>query len=177
MSQGKKKFDIVAIQRYLSSQAVKDFDSFLDSLPEKAGKISLICAAIVWICAAAAILFVSTQTSALNKMKLEQISVEALVPKVPQVVKRPVDREDLDEFLESIKGEYSKVSAKANRSGQVTVSSPTTSGYFEFRRLLDHLQYGGNNWRIDIETMCIGRECKGAQINANLLISQVRVVE
>lgn len=166
---------VLMVKRLFSAQAVADLDRFLDRMPMNVGKVILGVAACVWLVAGASLLIVFQDMQALNKMKLEAISVEALVPKVPTIVKKPIDQTQLNEFIASVTDGYSRISFSVRRSGQVDISSPTTAGYKEFRRFVDHIHYGGRNWRADIQTLCIGRQCKGSQITAALLVSQVRV--
>ncbi len=166
---------VLLVKRLFSAQAVADLDRFLDRMPKNIGKVILGVAACVWIVAGISLLVVFQDMRALNKMKLEAISVEALVPKVPKIVKKPIEQTQLNEFINSVSEDYSRISFSVRRSGQIDISSPTTAGYKEFRRFVDHIHYGGRNWRADIQTLCIGRQCKGSQISAALLVSQVRV--
>lgn len=174
-----KKFnmDYKQYQRYFSSQAVKDFDHFLDNLPQNAGKMTLIAAGVIWLVAAISVLFAVTEVNKLSTITAEKISVEALTPKLPKLVERPVDSKVLTAYITDIKDGYPKLTITAQKSGEVNVGAPTTASYTEWRRFLDQLQYGADNWRVDIKKLCIGRECSGSKIQSTLVVSEVRIAE
>ncbi len=170
-----KLLDFKQYQKYFSPQAVKDFDRFLDNLPQNAGKMTLIAAGAIWAIAAIGVLFAVTEVNKLSTITAEKISVEALTPKLPKIAEKPVDNKVLETYINDIKDGYAKLAITAQRSGEVNVTAPTTASYTEFRRFIDHLQYGAENWRVDIKKLCIGRECQGNKIQATLVVSEVRI--
>lgn len=174
---GSFQFNFQKYQKYFSSQAVKDLDRFLDTLPQNAGKLVLMAAAGIWLFASIGALFAVTEVSKLSEMKMEKTSATALTPKLPKIVERPVDNKVLVDYIEDIKNSYSRLTITTQKSGEVTVTATTTASYTEFRRFVDQLQYGADNWRVDIKRLCIGRECKGQQIQAGLIVSEVRIAD
>lgn len=171
----KFKFDYRQYQKYFSPQAVKDFDHFLDNLPQNVGKMTLFAAGGIWLIAAVSVLFAVTDVNKLSQITTDKISAEAMTPKLPKIEEKPVDSKVIAAYITDIKDSYAKLTITSQKSGEVSASAQSTAAYAEFRRFLDQLQYGGENWRVDIKKLCIGRECKGQQIQATLVVSEVRI--
>ena len=57
----------------------------------------------------------------------------------------------------------------------VSITSKATAGYAEFREAVGHVQNGGQGWRVNVDKLCVGRECKSFPLAALLKINKVSV--
>jgi hypothetical protein len=99
-----------------------------------------------------------------------------LQPVVPVIKEVPVKAEDVREFVDKMSQTYQGVSIKANGSS-ILITADNTSAFGQFREAIGHIQNGGSGWRVSIDRLCVGRECKegGQPLAASFKISKVSV--
>lgn len=168
-----KKFSFASLQRYTSPQAIKDFDSFLDHLPVNAGYNALIAAGITCLLAAASVWFAAQQTEKVSKLHADLITVQALQPPVPVLKYVPVDKNVLKALTDKISGTFKGITVTGSGNGDVTLSAQDTDYFPQFLAAISYLQRGGKNWKVRVNTLCVGRDCKAAKLTANLKVESV----
>lgn len=170
-----KSFDINKLKHILSSQSSDDLNKFLEKLPHNAGHTVLIAAGIAWGMAAAAGLYVAVQTQALTELRATLKEIEALKPAVPKIKNVPIAQAQIDKFIENASKSYRGISLKANKS-TIIISANSTANFAEFREALGHVQNGGDQWRVSLEKLCVGRECDNrTKLMASLKVNKVSV--
>ncbi|HTK84346.1 MAG TPA: hypothetical protein VL625_04605 [Patescibacteria group bacterium] len=171
-----KSFDWKSLRKYASPQAADDLNRFLENLPKYAGKTALMAGGIAWAFALTIGLFAFIEMKDLTKLRADLADVKALQPVVPKLKAIPVSPSDVKAFAATLAHIYSDVEIKSNGS-EIQISSRSTSNFGEWREAVGHVQNGGSGWRISINKMCVGRECKagGNQLDIVLKISKVSV--
>ena len=167
-------FDWRSLKKYTSPQAADDLNAFLEKLPQNAGQTMLIMAGISWCAAGAAGLFTTVQLQNLTELRVELEEAEALVPMVPKIVNSSANANDVKEFVENAKELYKGLDIKAGGSA-ISISAKTTNAFGQFREAIGHIQSGGSGWKVEIQNLCVGRECKNSQLSASLKINTVSV--
>src|SRR3954468_23907250 len=104
-----KKFNLATIQKYTSPQAIKDFDTFLDTLPTNVGYNALIAACAVCVMAAASVWFSSVELEKVSKLHADLTNVQALQPPVPVLKYAPVGDKALKPLAEKIAADFKGV--------------------------------------------------------------------
>lgn len=171
------KIDWRVLQRYTSSQGIKDFDLFLDSLPINVGYNALIAAGMVWVIAGAAVLFASMQVEKVTSLRAEMIKVEALQPPIPQLVYSPVSQQEIETLGKKINETYPGINVSQSGEGRAIVSAQETGYFPQFMAAISTLENGGKNWRITLDEMCMGRDCVGSKLSATLKVEFARISE
>ena len=169
-----KKIDLHKLKRYLGPGSAADLNRFLEKLPQNSGKSVLIAAGIAWGVASAMGLFTAVQLQSLTKMRTELQEAKALQPPVPKIQESPVDSKELERFATKIKTIYKNLEVKNNGSTLV-ITAKSSSSFDEFRQALGHVQSGGEGWRVNVDRLCVGRECQSFQLAASLKINKVSV--
>lgn len=171
-----KKIDWTVVKRYTSPQAIKDLDRFLDSVPMTVGYNALITAGLVWLLAAGAIFFTSLETEKVSKMHTDLLQIQALRPPIPVLQYIPVNQLVLKNLSEKITSTYKGISIVTS-DGLATLTAADTDYFPQFLAAVSYLQRGGRNWKVKIDTFCVGRGCTGSKLTANLKIETVRFGE
>lgn len=160
----KLDFDFRKLQKYTSPQAFNDLNDFIEALPVRAGQGMLIAAGIAWAVAGAAIFYAIIHAGQVAELRSELLKAESLVPQVPKIVRESVPDAQVKEFVERVNVAYDNV--KVTSSGN-TIKVVSGNGRFfgAYREAVGHLFNGGNtrngeSWRIDVKSMCVGRDCK-----------------
>lgn len=169
-----KNFDWRSLQKFTNAQAADDLNAFLEKLPQNAGQTMLMIAGVVWCAAGAAGLFTAVQLQKVTELRSELADAEALTPMVPHIAKSPVGSQAVNEFAESAKELYKGLEIKSS-GANISITAKTTNAFGQFREAVGHVQNGGAGWRVDIEALCVGRECQNNPISANLKINTVSV--
>lgn len=169
------KIDLRVLQRYTSSQAVKDFDRFLDNLPMNVGYHALAAAGLAWVIAAAAVLFTFTEVGKVSKFRTELMEVGALKPPIPVLKYDPVSKADLDKSGRKIKKIFTTIDATVTQDGKISLKAMDTDYFPQFLGAINFLQNGGKNWRVTSDSICVGRDCKGSPISAAFKVEYVRI--
>ena len=169
-----KNFDIRSLNKYFSPQATADLNRFLEQMPQNAGQTILIIAAVVWGAAGLVGLYTSIQVKALTEMRAELQSGEAMKPTVPKISEKEIDSNVLAAFVNKIKPVYTGLEIGASGSS-VTITAKETFRFGQFREAIGHLQNGGSGWRVNVDSLCVGRECNQNDLAATLKINKVTV--
>lgn len=170
-----KTLDWKTLKPYLTGQALKDLDRFLDALPKRAGMNAVVAAGLMWLVAGMAILFAATETKKVSELRTEMLATEALMPPVPGLKEIPVPAAELQDMADKIREYYAGVDAKAGGPGKISLTAPTNR-YPLFRTAIGHIQSGGKSWKVRVHELCTGRDCKGAGLQATLNVSIIRVM-
>ncbi len=170
-----KNFDWTALQKLANPQAADDLNAFLEKMPKIVGQQVLIAAGIAWAAAGAFGLYTTVQVQNMTTMRAELQEARAVQPPVPKIQDVPVNRNEVESFVEGAREIYRGLDIKANGSA-VVITASATGSYAEFREAIGHVQNGGVGWRVNIDRLCVGRECKGAPLGATLKINKVSVI-
>lgn len=169
-----KSFDWRVLKKLLDPKASSDLNAFLEKLPQTAGQTILIAAGIAWASAAMLGLYTVVQTQELIQLRAELRSTEALRPVVPTISDVPVSAALVQSFAETMAATYRGLQIRPQGAG-VSITSPTTTSFGEFREAIGHVQNGGSGWRVTVERLCVGRECDRDKLAALLRINTVSV--
>lgn len=168
------KFNIASLKRYISPQAYKDMDIFVREMPERAGQTVLIAGGIAWMLAATGIVFATVKTKETADIRANLFKQEAITPAVPNIVDSPVSNDALDSFAKKATDQYQNVQISAANS-KLQVTSSDTRYYWAWREAVGHIYNGGNGWRLKIDELCVGRECKAAKLDAKFSVNTLQV--
>lgn len=168
------KFDWRALQKYTNPQAIGDFNHFLEKMPQNTNKSLLVVAAIVWTVAGAIGLYATVKMQEFATISLEREEAQALVPNVPTIQDKAVDAAQVTQFVDEIQNIYKGLEIKGN-SANIVIRAKSTAQYGEFREAIGHVQNGGSGWRVNIDRLCVGKECQQYPLAAALKINQISV--
>lgn len=170
-----KSFDWRSLKKYASPQASDDLNKFLEKLPANAGKTMLIIAATAWGMAGVVGLYTTVQIQQLTELRAELEEAEALQPIVPRISDIPIPPNEVTAFVEKIKDIYQGIDIRASGS-TVVLTAQSTGNFGQWREAIGHVQNGGSGWRVNIDKLCVGRECAGNMpLAAALKINKVSV--
>lgn len=169
-------FDFDQVKRYLSPNAYKDLDVFMEKLPARAGHGLIIAGAIAWGIAGMAVLYATMQINHVMGLRADILKAEALKPTVPVIVTAPVDSEQVKVFAQRLADLYPQLTI-VTRGSIIDISSPKVEAYGAFREAVGHLFNGGDGWRANVENMCMGRECGtgGVPLKGSFQINKLNV--
>ena len=169
-----KTFDWRTLKKYTSANATNDLNAFLEKLPQNAGQTMLIIAACTWGGSGAVGLYTTVQLQQLTELRAELEEANAVKPTVPTVQDVGVNPNEVKQFIERIKNTYSGLDIKDSGS-TVLITAKTTAAFGQFREAVGHIQNGGSGWRVNIDRLCVGRECDKDPLAASLKINKVSV--
>jgi hypothetical protein len=169
-----KSFDWKSLQKFLDPEAANDFSRFMDKLPVDAGKGALIAAGIAWATVAAFGLFTVMQAKELTELKATLETTEAIKPLVPTITLEPVPNTELTKLVTTFKTTYPTLTTAAS-SGTFTIKSKQTADFAQFREAIGHVVNGGKGWKVTVDSMCVGRECKEGGLSAGLKIQKLKI--
>jgi hypothetical protein len=161
------------LKKYTNPQSVKDLDRFLDALPLNAGYNALIAAGLAWLLAGTAVVFASIESGKISELHSELLKVEALKPPVPVISYIPIQQSALKGFAKKIENLYPGISIKSAK-GILKISGDLRH-YAQFRGVISHVQSGGKSWNVDFKKLCVGRECKGPELQADLIVRTIKI--
>ncbi|MDY0029330.1 MAG: hypothetical protein RBR86_05230 [Pseudobdellovibrionaceae bacterium] len=167
-------FDFRSFQKYFGPQASGDLNIFLEKMPQNAGKGALIAAGISWGMVAALGLFCVMQMKSLTDLRAELLQSEALKPAVPTISYETIDKKALDNLIEDFRAVYPGMTFTVTK-GSLAISSRSTSDYARFREILGHIVNAGPMWRVGVESICVGRECKTNALEAKVKIQKLKI--
>lgn len=151
-------FQLGQIQRFLSPNAYKDLDAFLEKLPSRAGHGLVIAGGIAWAVAGFAVLYAVMQANHVMGLRADILKAEALKPTVPIISRRPVEAAQVAQFTEKLNEFYPQLNLRAQGSA-IDIRATRTDMYGAFREAVGHLFNGGQGWRVEVDSLCVGREC------------------
>lgn len=169
-----KSLNMGTLKRLTDSQSTEDLNKFLEDLPKNTGQTILIVAGVIWSVAGALGLFSTVQIQNLTELRAEYEQAQAVLPPVPamrEVVNNPAQ---VSSFVERMKDIYSSLEITANGSN-ITIKARSTRVFGQFREAIGHVQNGGRGWRVNIQRLCVGRECGREPLVAELKINKVSV--
>ena len=169
-------FDWRSLQKYFSPQATNDLNVFLERLPQNTSQLVLIIAGITWAVAGGVGLGVTVKVQQLTELRTQYEEAQALQPMVPKVDDVAVDPSEIKEFALKISDIYKDIEIKPSGS-QITLLAKSLIHFGQFREAIGHVQNGGSGWRVNVERLCVGKECDRQPLAATLKINKVRVVE
>jgi len=169
-----KSFDWRSLKKYFSPHAADDLNRFLEKMPQNAGQTILIIVAVVWGFAGVVGLYTSVQIKALTEMRAELQEGNAVKPSVPTISEVAINSSQVSKFVEQIESVYKGLEIKASGSS-ISISGKQTSQFGEFREAIGHVQNGGSGWRVNVDKLCVGRECDRIPLSATLKINKVSV--
>lgn len=153
------KFDSAALKRLMSPHAYKNLDAFVEQIPLRAGYAAVAAGAASLVLACLSITYVVIQANNIMSLRADILKAEALKPTVPVITKVPVADTEIQAFSKRIKEFYTQLDVVSSGS-RVELRSSQVDRYGAFREAVGHLFNGGKGWRIGIESLCVGRECK-----------------
>jgi hypothetical protein len=154
------KLDVVTLKRYFSPNAYKDLDVFLEQLPMRVGKAMIIAGVIAWLAAGLSIVYVTMQANHVMGLRADILKAEALKPTVPVITQTPVESAEVDAFAKKLAELYPQLTIISS-GNRIEMRTQSTDKYGAFREAIGHAFNGGKGWRLAVESMCVGRECKG----------------
>lgn len=169
-----KRFDWRSLKKYASPKAAEDLNAFLEKLPQNTNQTLLIIAGIAWAAAGGMGLYTTVQIQKLTTLRAELQEASALQPVVPVIADVAVSAEDIKAFVDKTKEIYKGLSITSNGS-TIVVTASSTASFGEFREAIGHVQNGGSGWRVNIERLCVGRECGRDPLTVSLKINKVSV--
>ena len=169
-----KNINWKSYKRYFTPAAADDLNRFLEQLPQNVNQTMLIAAGIAWGAAAGFGLFTTLQVKSLTAMRAELKESKALQPVVPKLNDVPISQADLKNFTDILVSNYPDLLIKQVGTS-IDISAKSTAAFAEFRDALGHVQNGGSGWRVGIDKLCLGRECKQSELHALLKIAKVSV--
>jgi hypothetical protein len=158
----------------MNPQAADDLGRFLDVVPQHAGKGALIAGGIAWGFAAAIGLFTIMQVKDLTELRAKLQESEALKPIVPTMTMAPAPADDLKRLTDDLKKVYPELTINVNGS-KVSIQSKKTSDYGMFREAIGHIVNGGVGWKVSVENLCVGRECKQNALDSSIKVEKIQI--
>lgn len=166
------------LQRYANAQAVKDFDKFLDALPVNVGYNALLAAGACCLMGILAVWFTSQELEKVSRLHAELMNVQALHPPVPDLKYTAVSPKALEPLTKNIANTFKGVAVGVGRGeGEVTISAQDADYFPQFLAGISFLQRGGRNWKVRINALCVGRDCKGPPLSATMKVEAVTLGE
>lgn len=159
---------------YANPQSIKDLDVFLDKLPARVGMTGLSIAMGMWVIAGLSLLVVYTKSVNLQTVRKQITQAEAMRPSVPSVTYKPVAPAEVKTQVEKMKNIY-KTLTITESNGTVNINASTTRDFPAWRAAIGDLTFGGSTWRLQTKSFCAGRECKGAPLQASLVVQQLDI--
>lgn len=163
------------LKKLASPQSSKDLNAFLEKMPQNAGNTALIAAGIVWGLAAAIGLVTMVKVQELTELRAELKEAQALSPSVPKISERAAPKNEIEAFAAKMSKTYPGLLVKPASNG-IQITSGSTANFGQFREAIAHVYNGGANWRVNLDQLCVGRECdKNDKLAVALSIKQVSV--
>lgn len=169
-----KSFDWRSLKKYTSSQSADDLNAFLEKLPQNVGQTMLVITGVAWAAAGALGLYTTVQLQNLTELRAELEEAEALKPAVPVIQDVAVDTQAIKAFVDKMVETYNGIDIKASGSS-IIITAKSTAQFGRFREAVGHVQNGGSGWRVNIDRLCVGRECGKEPLAASLKINKVSV--
>lgn len=167
-------FDWKVINTYLSPRAMNDLNAFIENLPQNAGRHILVMAGVAWISVAGLGLFTMMKAQQLNNLRAQLQDAKALKPIVPVIHDVPVEAKEVSDFAKKMADAHRGLDVKAS-GNMIEISGPSTGLFNLFRESILHTISGGAGWKVSMDNMCLGRECKQKQLFIFMKINRIVV--
>jgi hypothetical protein len=99
---------------------------------------------------------------------------KALKPVVPVMAEVPVEANAISDFVKRLAEIYKGLEIRAN-GNKIDISAPSTSFFSSFREAVIQVQNGGQNWKVGLESLCVGRECGQKQLSIALKVDRINI--
>jgi len=173
------KFDFSAISasinKMVSPQGMGDLNRFIEQMPLRAGYGVLIAGGIVWLMAGIAVVYATTVAKDVADIRAELVKSEALKPVVAQLVKEPVSKSDIENFVAKVNPLYKEVNIESDNRSGIKITSSSGRYFGAFREAINHAYNGGQRWRLSLESLCVGRECQGGFLMGTFKVNTLKV--
>jgi len=169
-----KNIDWKSAGSLINPRSLDNANIFLEKLPQNTNKCSLIIVAVIWGFTAALGLYTTIKIQEAAELSVELDEAKALSPIVPKIQDKPVPTREVTAFVDELQGIYKGLEIKGN-SSNIVVFSRSTAQFGQFREAIGHIQNGGLGWRVNVEKLCVGKECKPNPLAASLKIYKVSV--
>ena len=158
----------------MNPQAADDLGRFLDVVPQHVGKGALIAGGVAWGFAAAIGLFTVMQVKDLTELRAKLQESEALKPIVPTLKMVPVAPDEFKRLTDDLKKTYPDLAINVSGT-KITIQSKKTSDYDLFREATGHIVNGGVGWKVSVESLCVGRECKQNALDSAIRVEKIQI--
>ena len=169
-----KDFDWRSLNKFVSPKAMDDVNAFLEKLPQNTNKSLIVVAAVIWGVAAAVGLYTTVKMQEFAELSVERDEAKALLPVVPKIKDKPVNSREVKSFVDELQDIYKGLEIKGN-SSNIVIRAKSTAQFGQFREAVGHVQNGGLGWRVDVQKLCVGKECNQYPLAASLNINSVSV--
>lgn len=169
-----KSFKWGSLRKLTTPQTADELNSFLESLPKNTSKSILVITGIVWGCAAVLGLYTTVKMQEFAEISVQREEAQALLPVVPQIRDIPVSSKEVKTFVDELQKIYKGLEIKGS-SSNIIVNAKSTAQFGQFREAIGHIQNGGFGWRVNVEKLCVGKECRQFPLSATLKINKVSV--
>lgn len=169
-----KGFDIKALNRYFSPSALNELNGFIEKLPQNAGHTILIAAGVAWGFVGILGLFTTLKAQDLNNLRAQLQDAKALKPIVPVLSEAPIDQKITSDFVKKMADSYKQLEIRA-QGNTITINASQTSTFTLFREAVIQVQNGAEDWKVGLDSLCVGRECKQNQLSISLKINRINI--
>jgi len=149
-------------------------NKFMEQMPMRAGYGVLIAGGIAWFAGGLAVVYATTVAKDVAEIRAELIKSEALKPVVASLVQQPVSASDVEDFVERTNPLYKDIKIGASGS-KINFTSDSGRYFGAFREAVNHAYNGGQRWRLSLESLCVGRECKGGFLSGTFNVNTLKV--
>lgn len=167
-------FDWHSLKKYTSPHAADDLNAFLEKLPQNTNQTLLVITGIAWAAAGACGLFTTLKMQEFTELRATIQEMEAVKPSVPTIANKAVSSQDVAVFVQRSEDIYKGLTFRAKGS-VIKIEAKSTAQFGQFREAIGHIQNGGVGWRVNIESICVGRECGKKPLEASLKINRIDV--
>ena len=171
-----KSFKWSSLGNLTSQKSMNDVNDFIEGLPQKTNNTLLIITAVIWGVAATMGLYTTIKMQELAEISVDHEEATVLLPVVPKIQDKAVPSKDVKSFVDKLQGIYKGLEINVN-SSSIVIRAKSTAQFGQFREAIGHVQNGGSGWRVDVDRLCIGKECKQYPLSATLKINKVSVVK
>lgn len=169
-----KKKDLKAYTKFVNPRSLDQLNTFLEKLPHNTNKKILVITGVVWAFAGILGLYTTMKVQEVSELSVKREEASALLPAVPIIQDKPVSAREINSFVDELQETYKGLEIKGS-SSNIIVTAKSTSLYGQFREAIGHIQNGGLGWRVNVEKLCVGKECTPYPMAASLKINKVSV--
>ncbi len=169
-----KNFDWRSLNKLVSPKAADDLNVFLEKIPQNTNNTLLVIIGVVWAFAASLGLYTTIKMQEFGELSVEYDKAEAMLPVVPKIQDKPVGAKEIKNFVDELQVIYKGLEIKGNKSN-IIIRAKSTAQFGQFREAIGHVQNGGSGWRVNVDKLCVGKECSQYPLAASLRINKVSV--
>ncbi len=169
-----KNFDWKSLNKLFSPKALDDLNLFLEKIPSNTNNTLLIIVGVIWGSAAALGLYTTIKMQEFVELSVEYDKAESMLPAIPKIQDKPVDSKSIKKFVDELQAIYKDLEIKGN-SSNIVIRAKSTAQFGQFREAIGHVQNGGSGWRVNVDKLCVGKECPQNPLAALLRINKVSV--